>query len=154
MARKLLLTLAALALASLALVACGDDSGDTTTAAAPAPATTTDTGADTGADTGGGGGSGGSSAITTTADPGGALEYTSGDLTAEAGEVTLTFENPSSIPHDTRVEDSSGSDVGGTDVISESTAETTLQLEPGTYTYYCSVGSHREIGMEASLTVK
>ncbi len=149
MTRKLIITFAALAVAALALAACGSDDGTTSTDTAAA---TTETTAETTAPTGGGAGAGGT--IKIGADPGGQLAYTTGDLETKAGTVTIEFDNPAAVSHDVRIEDSSGSDLGGTSVITESSETAEVELEPGTYTYFCSVPGHRQAGMEATLTVK
>ena len=70
-----------------------------------------------------------------------------------AGSVTVDFENPSSTPHDVVVEDADGNELLRTDEISESSATATAKLDPGTYTFYCSVDGHRDAGMEGTLTV-
>lgn len=148
MNRKLLVVLSVLSLASFGLAACGDDGGDSGGEPAATSAETTEqttTEASGGADGG---------MVEVTADPDGALAYTTGDLTASAGEVEVDFDNPSSTAHDVRVEGPEGEDVGGTDVISGETATATVELDPGSYTYYCSVDNHREAGMEATLEVK
>ena len=150
MTRKLIITFAALAVAALALAACGSDDGTTSTDTAAA---ITDTTAETTAETGGGaGGAGGT--IKVEADPSGQLAYTTGDLETKAGVVTIDFDNPAAVGHDVRIEDSSGSDLGGTSVITESSETAEVELEPGAYTYFCSVPGHRQAGMEATLTVK
>ncbi len=150
MTRKLITAFAILSLAALGLAACGGDDETTTTDAATTEETTTTEAS--------GGGSGASSGkggtIKVAADPDGALEYTTGDLTVDSGTVEIDFDNPASLPHDVRIEDSSGSDVGGTSVISESSETATVELEPGEYVYYCSVPGHRTAGMEQTLTVK
>ena len=71
-----------------------------------------------------------------------------------AGSVTVSYNNPATLSHDVVVEDQSGNEVGKTDLISQSSAETTVELEPGSYTFYCDVPGHREGGMEGTLTVK
>jgi plastocyanin len=145
--RKLITIFAVLAIAALGLAACGDDDSDTTTDAA----TTTETTAETTAESGGGGAG---STVEVEADPGGQLAYTTDSLEADAGVVTIDFSNPSTVDHDVRIEDSSGSDLGGTSVITESSETAEVDLEPGTYTFYCSVPGHRQAGMEGTLTVK
>lgn len=82
-----------------------------------------------------------------------ALAYNTDSLEVDAGEVEIAFTNPSSIGHDVDVE-KDGEDLGGTEVISESEESVTLDLEPGDYTFFCSVPGHREAGMEGTLTVK
>ncbi len=145
---KKVAALLALALVSAALVACGDDDDGTTT-------TTTGGEATNGAATGGGGAAGGGSTLQIEADPSGGLAYTSDLLTAKAGDVTIDFNNPQSAAHDVRVEDPSGGDVGGTEVISASEESATLKgLKPGQYVFYCSVPGHREAGMEGTLTLE
>jgi plastocyanin len=146
---KKVAALLALALVSAALVACGEDDDGTTT-------TTTGGEATNGAATNGGGGGGGaSSTLQVAADPGGGLAFTPDVLTAKAGNVTIDFDNPQPVAHDVRIEDSGGTDLGGTEVITDSEESATLKgLKPGEYTFYCSVPGHREAGMEGTLTVE
>lgn len=152
MTRKLTVLLAALALAvalPLGLAACGGDDEETTSDAA-----TTETEApaeETGATEEPSGTSSGS--LEVGADPGGALAYDTAEATTSSGAVNITFDNPTTTPHDLRIEGPDG-EVGGTDVITESSAETSVDLEPGTYTFYCSVDGHRDAGMEGTLTVE
>ena len=82
------------------------------------------------------------------------LKFDTTELEASAGAVTIDFDNPSPIPHDVKVEDEAGEVLGGTDEITESEASATVELEPGTYTFFCSVPGHREAGMEGTLVVK
>lgn len=88
------------------------------------------------------------------ADPSGALAYTTDEVTAKAGEVTVNFTNSSPVPHDVEIEDSSGEVVAETEVLSEGSDSTTADLKPGKYTFFCSVPGHRQGGMEGTLTVK
>jgi plastocyanin len=142
-----LAALTAFAVAAFVLAACGSSDDSATTAAetssTAAETTTTESGGATGGET-----------VTFSADPSGALAYTETDVIAKAGNDTIEFDNPSSTPHNVEIEDESGGDVAGTDTISGSTTSTTADLQPGTYTFYCSVPGHREAGMEGTLTVK
>ena len=149
---KKVAALLALALASVALVACGSSSDNSTT-------TTTTSGNESasGATSGGGkeeSGGGSSSTVKFEADPGGELAYTSNTATAKAGTVTVDFNNPQALTHDVAIEDSSGKEVGATELIASGEDSTTVDLKPGTYTYFCTVPGHREAGMEGTLTVK
>jgi plastocyanin len=138
-----------LILASVALVACGSSNGTTTTAGSTAETTATNEAA------GGGGSSGGGETLKVEADPSGSLAYTTKSLSAKAGNVTIDFNNPQPLTHDVAVEDSSGKEVGKTELVAESSSTATLEnLKPGTYTFFCSVPGHREAGMEGTLTVK
>ena len=131
-ALPLVLVLAALV---LALSACGGGSSSSSTT----PATT------------GGGGGGGGSTVKISADPSGALKFEQTDVSATAGSITIDFTNMSSLPHDVTIEGNGAS--GATDQITDSTTSTTVDLDPGTYTFFCSVDGHRAAGMEGTLTV-
>ena len=88
------------------------------------------------------------------ADPSGSLAYTTDEASAKAGKVSVNFTNSSPVPHDVRIEDKGGKDIGGTEVISESNESATVNLKPGDYTFYCSVPGHRQGGMEGTLTAE
>lgn len=149
---KKVAALLALALASVALVACGSSSSDNSTTT-----TATSGGESTSGATSGGGkeeSSGGGSTVKFEADPGGELAYTTTKATAKAGQVTIDFNNPQALTHDVAIEDSSGKEVGATELIASGEDSTTVDLKPGTYHFFCTVPGHREAGMEGILTVK
>ncbi len=133
-------------LAVLGLAACGSSSNDNSTTAASTPASTTPAG--------GGGGAGGGSTVNISTPGGSTLAYDQKDVTAKAGSVTINFDNKEALQHDVAVADSSGKVLGQTDLVSSSTANATVDLQPGTYTFYCTVPGHKEAGMEGTLTVK
>jgi plastocyanin len=83
----------------------------------------------------------------------GTLAYDTDRLEAEAGAVTVGFDNPASIEHDITIEQD-GEEIAKSDLVSEGTTEVSTDLEPGDYVFYCSVPGHREGGMEGTLTVK
>lgn len=73
--------------------------------------------------------------------------------TLPAGTIEVEFDNAGEAPHDLVVEELGDEQV--IPVIDGGETETgTVTLEPGTYTFYCAVGSHREMGMEATVTVE
>lgn len=140
----------ALLLAALALVACGggdDTTSDTTSETPPAQE-------NGGKEKEAEGGTSGAAAFDVEADPSGGLAYTTDEATTKAGKVAVNFTNSSPVPHDVRIEDDSGKDLGGTEVISESNESTSVNLKPGEYTFYCSVPGHRQGGMEGTLTAE
>lgn len=137
----------AMLLAAFSLAACGGGSDDTTSADSSAPA---ETQAEAPAEEG----SGGSNALVFEADPDGALAFTEKNVTSSAGETTVEFNNPSSVPHNVEIEDESGEDVVETEVITGGSESAKADLKPGTYTFFCEVAGHREAGMEGTLTVK
>ena len=147
--KKLTLSVALAAIAALALAACGSSSSSTT-ASTTAPASTTSGGTSSG---GGGSSSGGSSSVDVSADPSGNLAFEQTKLTAKAGQVTVNFTNDSPVAHNVTIE-SGEDDIGNTDTITGGSTSTTVDLKPGTYTFYCSVDGHEAAGMKGTLTVK
>jgi plastocyanin len=150
---KKLAVFLALALASFALVACGssDDDSSSTTATSGGSESSAETGGAAQKESGGGGGS---ATLEFEADPNGELAYTTTSATSKPGKVTIEFSNPQSLTHDVAIEDSSGGEVGATELIADGSDSTIVDLKPGNYTFYCSVPGHREAGMEGTLTVK
>jgi plastocyanin len=142
--KKLLALLSLLALAAFGFTACGGG-GETSTS---------DTGAATTTDTASGSGQGSGGTVSLEADPDGQIAYTTDSASTTAGEVTIEFTNPASLPHDVVVEDADGNELARTDVITGDSTSTTAQLDPGEYTFFCSVDAHRDAGMEGTLTAE
>jgi plastocyanin len=131
------------AMAAFGVAACGssDDNNDTTAAS------TTATGAATTP-------SGTTSTIDITADASGALRFDQSNINAKAGTATVDFDNPAPLAHDVVLDDSSGAEVGRTDLITQNKASFTATLKPGTYTFFCDVPGHEQAGMKGTITVK
>ncbi len=150
---KKLAALFAIALASVALVACGGSS-DNSSSEETAAETSGGAAAGSGEKAGGGESSGGGSTLDLEADPNGELAYTAAEATAKAGKVTVDFNNPQGLTHDVAIENEKGETVGQTELVADEETSTTVNLKPGTYKYYCTVPGHREAGMEGTLVVK
>lgn len=144
---KQVAALLALALAAVALVACGGGSSSSSSE------TTSEATGGAGQEASSGGGGGGST-VSIEADPNGQLAYTTTEATAKAGNVTIDFNNPQGLDHDVAIESSKGEEVGATEIVAEGESSTTVDLKPGTYHYYCTIPGHREAGMEGTLVVK
>lgn len=140
----------ALVLASFALVACGGSSSSSSSESS-SPETTAESNGG-GAETAGGSAGGGSALNIEAASSG--LAYASTTATAKAGKVTVDFTNPQPVPHDVAIESAGGEVIGQTETTAEGSETTEVELEPGTYTFFCTVPGHREAGMEGTLTVK
>lgn len=89
--------------------------------------------------------------------PSGAVEVEAGDLyfepeslAATAGEIEFTLTNTGAVEHDIVIEEAGDTEV----VLAEAgdTATGSIELEAGTYTYYCSIPGHRTT-MEGTLEV-
>jgi plastocyanin len=91
--------------------------------------------------------------LTIPADPGGSTAYQFADAESPAGQVTIKSPNESPVPHDIALE-GNGVDEKGDTVQDGGVSEFSVDLQPGEYTFYCSVDGHRQAGMEGKLTVK
>lgn len=129
----------------LGLAACGGDDEEEPAGTAEAPAA--ESTEETPAPAGGAGGS-----LELAADES-QLAFDKDALTAEAGSVTITMENPSSIPHNVAIK-GGGVDEKGEVVGKGETSEVAADLQAGSYTFYCSVGGHEAAGMKGTLTVE
>jgi plastocyanin len=138
MTRRALPLLVPLAALALLLAACGGGNGESATTSSTATASA---------------GGGGGSTVKISADPSGALKFEQTSVEATAGKVTIDFTNDSSISHDVKIE-GNGVSNEGTDQVTGGSTSATLDLQPGTYTFFCSVDGHRAAGMEGQLVVK
>jgi mono/diheme cytochrome c family protein len=86
------------------------------------------------------------------ADPSGALAFTAVNAIAPAGALQLVMDNEASVQHNIAVKDG-GLDEKGPVVGQGRTSELRVDLEPGKYTFYCSVPGHEAGGMKGALTV-
>ena len=144
--------IATLAVASVALVGCGDDDEGATTAgeATSAEETTTETTESV------------PGRVDFVTPPGDELVFEPDSATTEAGDVTVVWDNESKVLHSFCLEDAEGQDVApgcSTPIKSNSTGGNNStgvyeDLKPGEYTYYCGVDGHRAQGMEGTLTVQ
>jgi plastocyanin len=94
-----------------------------------------------------------SGALALSADPTGLLAYNTKTLTASAGKVTIDFTNKSPLSHNVTIANAAGKVLGQTATFQGGTKTLSLNLPPGTYTFYCSVPGHRQAGMEGTLKV-
>lgn len=91
--------------------------------------------------------------LTIPADPGGGLNYVFANAEAPAGPLTVRSPNDSSVDHDIAIE-GNGVNEKGPVVKDGGVSEFSVGLQPGDYTFYCSVTGHRAAGMEGPLVVK
>jgi plastocyanin len=104
-------------------------------------------------DTGGGASSGGGAqTLKIAADPGGALKFDKSSLTAKAGRISVVMDNPSDLPHAVEIE-GNGVEFKGETVEKGGVSKASGDLKAGEYEFYCPVDSHKQAGMEGTLTV-
>jgi plastocyanin len=136
---------ATLLLVSVALAACGggDDEDSSTSGGATAEQTTEAPSP-----------AGGGATLVETAQESGGLSFSRSELTARAGSVTVTLDNPSAngLPHAIEIE-GNGVEEETETIQPGDRASVTVDLRPGRYEFYCPVGNHRQQGMEGTLTV-
>ena len=124
--------LAALALA-IALAGCGDDD---------------ESGGGASSSSGGGG-----ETIALASPQDGSLKFDKTELTAPAGSVSITYSNPSQVPHAVAIE-GNGVEESSEVVTASEAPPLTAELKAGEYAFYCPVGQHRQAGMEGTLTIE
>ena len=122
-----------MALAAVAVVGCGGSSSSTTTKSVTVSTS-------------------GAHAVKLSADPSGALKFNTKTLSAKAGTVAITMNNPAPLQHGIAVE-GNGVDQDGKIVGQGGTSVLAVQLKAGKYTFYCPVPGHRQAGMQGTLTV-
>ena len=134
--RALVLTVILVPL-TFAIAACGDDEDEDSTAAEE---TTTEETA-----SGGGGDSLAVSETEFALDP--------QDATAAAGPVTIDVTNDGETVHNLEVEGEGVEEITA-DLQPGDSDTLELDLEPGSYEWYCAIGDHAAQGMEGELTVE
>jgi plastocyanin len=87
------------------------------------------------------------------ADDSGQLFYRFADAVAPPGQLTIESPNDSSIDHNIALE-GGGVNEEGPVVKDGAVSEIKVNVQPGEYTFFCSVPGHREGGMEGTLTVE
>jgi mono/diheme cytochrome c family protein len=87
------------------------------------------------------------------ADPSGQLAYVAEAATASAGPIEIDSKNESQVGHNIAIE-GNGVDEKGEVVQGGGVSKVSAELDPGEYTFYCSVPGHREGGMVGKLVVK
>ena len=84
----------------------------------------------------------------------GALVYQPNGLTAQPGNVSITFDNQSQVPHSIAVATANGNVLGQVQPFTNGKQTVNLNnLQPGKYVFYCTVPGHRQAGMQGNLTV-
>ena len=126
------------------MAGCGGSNSSSSSAPAKVKSTATQAKANNAA--------GNSSTLSLSADPSGALKFNKKVLSTKSGAVTINMSNPSSVPHGIAVE-GNGVDKDGQTVTSGGTSTVSVTLKPGKYTFYCPVDSHKQQGMQGTLTV-
>jgi plastocyanin len=84
----------------------------------------------------------------------GGLVFEPAGLEATPGSLTITYANPSQVPHSLALATANGNVLGETSVFTAGEESVDVpELAPGKYVFYCTVPGHREAGMEGDLTV-
>jgi plastocyanin len=145
---RLTIGLAAAVLAVGVAAGCGGGSSSSSSAPPSTQEPATSTPATGGSSTGGGG------TVVQIDIAQSGFAFVKSKATAPAGKVTLKAMNPQSTPHNISIESDDGSvDQDGPNVSDGGVSQVTVTLQPGKYTYYCSVPGHEDAGMKGTLTV-
>jgi plastocyanin len=123
----------------LAVAGCGGSSSSTSTSSSGGGSTAAS-----------GGGGGGGTQLRISADPN-QLKFNTSQLSAKAGKVTITMENPSPLQHNISIK--GGVTASGNTVGQGGKSVVTVTLKPGKYTFYCSIDGHEAAGMTGELDI-
>lgn len=88
------------------------------------------------------------------ANPQGQLAYTTTALAAGSSHVTIQFTNQSPVGHNVTIANAKSQVLGSTPTFTGGSKTLSLNLPPGSYTFYCSVPGHEAAGMKGTLTVR
>jgi plastocyanin len=94
------------------------------------------------------------------ASPSGQLAYVTNKATATPGAVTIEMPNMSGVSHNIAIESgeggasAKGTKLGASSFTTKGTSTVSVNLKPGTYTYFCEAPGHRAAGMYGTITVK
>ena len=141
--------LGVLAAMVLALGACGSDD-DEGGSGSGSGAQQEESSGGGGGGSGSGVGSGGSTVQISATD----FKFDPANPNVEAGKVKFEMTNDGQAPHAIEIEGPSGEAETKTVQGGEKASVTADLSEPGTYTMYCPVGNHRQMGMEGEITVE
>jgi plastocyanin len=81
------------------------------------------------------------------------IAFDTTNLSSKPGKVTIDFDNPATLEHNVAIEQD-GKQLAISATIAQGKTSVTADLEPGTYTFLCTVPGHAEAGMEGTLTVR
>jgi plastocyanin len=81
------------------------------------------------------------------------IAFDTTSLSSKPGKVTIDFDNPATLEHNVAIEQD-GKQIAISETIAKGKTSVTADLEPGTYTFLCTVPGHAEAGMEGTLTVR
>ena len=141
----------AVAALALGVAACGGSSSSSSSSSAPASSASSSASSSSSAAAPA---AGGSSSLSIAADPSGQLKYTKKTLAAKAGKVSIVMTNMAPESHNLTIQKgTNGAVVGATPTFMGGSKTLSVNLKPGTYTFYCSVPGHRAAGMVGTLTV-
>jgi plastocyanin len=97
---------------------------------------------------------GATEALDVTSPADGGLVYEPNGLSGKPGNITITYDNPSPVPHSIAVATSNGNVLGEVQPFTNGKQSVQLSdVKPGQYVFYCTVPGHREAGMQGDLTV-
>jgi plastocyanin len=142
----------AVAALALGVAACGGSSSSSSSSSAPASSASSSSASSS--SSAAAPAAGGSSSLSIAADPSGQLKYTKKTLAAKAGKVSIVMTNMAPENHNLTIQKgTNGAVVGATPTFMGGSKTLSVNLKPGTYTFYCSVPGHRAAGMVGTLTV-